>query len=68
MGLAMQNLAELDVRQLKIARPVPYRQIAGSILLFAILAFIIHAFRLYRLDRKLDREFSPRSDSADHNA
>ncbi|KAG0323280.1 hypothetical protein BGZ97_011031 [Linnemannia gamsii] len=34
----------------------------------AICAFIIHAFRLYRLDRKLDREFSPRSDSADHNA
>ncbi len=34
----------------------------------ALCAFIIHAFRLYRLDRKLDREFSPRSDSADHNA
>ncbi len=34
----------------------------------AICAFIIHAFRLYRLDRKLDREFSPRTDSADHNA
>ncbi len=34
----------------------------------AICAFIIHAFRLYRLDRKLDREFSQNPDSADHNA
>jgi polar amino acid transport system permease protein len=40
----MQDLNETDVRQLRIARPVPYRQTAASILLFVILAFIAHAF------------------------
>jgi polar amino acid transport system permease protein len=43
-GVAMQDLAGLDVRQLRIARPIPYRQIAASLLLFVVLAFIVHAF------------------------
>jgi polar amino acid transport system permease protein len=34
----------MDVKQLKIVRPVPYRQIAGTVLLFVVLAFIAHAF------------------------
>lgn len=34
----------------------------------AICAFIIHAFRLYQLDRKLDREFGRPSDSAKRHA
>jgi polar amino acid transport system permease protein len=34
----------VDVRKLRIARPIAYRQIAASILLFAVLAFLAHAF------------------------
>ena len=40
----MQDLSGVDIRKLKIARPIAYRQIFASILLFAILAFIVHAF------------------------
>jgi polar amino acid transport system permease protein len=40
----MQDLTEIDVGRLKIARPIPYRQIVASVLLFAFLAFIAHAF------------------------
>ena len=43
-GMTMQDLAGIDIRKLKIARPIAYRQILGSILLFAVLAFIVHAF------------------------
>jgi hypothetical protein len=45
-GIAMQNLAGVDVPKLKIARPIAYRQIFASILLFAVLAFIVHACRI----------------------
>ena len=40
----MQALAEDDIKRLRIARPIPYRQVAASILLFAFLAFIVRAF------------------------
>jgi polar amino acid transport system permease protein len=40
----MPDLAGVDVQKLKIARPMAYRQILASILLFAVLAFIMHAF------------------------
>ena len=40
----MQDFAEIDVRQLRIARPIPYRQVIASALLFVFLAFIVHAF------------------------
>jgi len=40
----MKNLEEVDFQKVKIARPMPYRQIIASIILFAALAFIIHAF------------------------
>src|SRR5215475_3348306 len=40
----MQDLTEIDVGRLKIARPIPYRQIVASVLLFVFLAFIAHAF------------------------
>jgi len=40
----MQDLAEIDVRRLRIARPIPYRQVIASILLLAFLVFIAHAF------------------------
>ncbi len=44
LGGAMKNLEEMDLQKLKIARSLPYRQIIASIILFAALAFIIHAF------------------------
>ena len=40
----MQNLAGVDVQKLRIARPIPYRQILSSILLFIVLALIVRAF------------------------
>jgi polar amino acid transport system permease protein len=40
----MQDLTGVDVQKLKIARPAAYRQLFASILLFVVLAFIIHAF------------------------
>ena len=33
-----------DIQKLRIARPIAYRQIFASLLLFAVLAFIVHAF------------------------
>jgi polar amino acid transport system permease protein len=40
----MQGLAGVDIQKLKIVRPIAYRQIFASVVLVAILAFIIHAF------------------------
>ena len=40
----MQDIAEIDVRRLKISRPMPYRQAIASVVLFAFLVFIAHAF------------------------
>jgi len=40
----MQDLVNVDVRKLKIARPIPYLQIAASFVLFVFVAFIVHAF------------------------
>jgi polar amino acid transport system permease protein len=42
--VAMQDFTEIDVRRLKISRPMPYRQAAASILLVGFLVFIAHAF------------------------
>ena len=43
-GVVMQDLAGVDVQRLRIARPMPVRQVAASILLFVFLVFIAHAF------------------------
>jgi len=40
----MQDIAEIDVRRLKISRPMPYRQAIASVVFFAFLVFIAHAF------------------------
>jgi len=42
--VAVQDLTGIDVRRLRIARPIPYRQVIASILLFVFLVFIAHAF------------------------
>lgn len=40
----MQGLAGIEIQKLKIARPIAYRQIFASVLLIAVLAFVVHAF------------------------
>lgn len=40
----MHDIFSGNVEKLKIAHPVAYRQIFASVILFAILAFIVHAF------------------------
>src|SRR5215475_2946538 len=45
-GMTMQDIADTDIGKLRIARPVPYRQILASLLLLAALAYIIRAFWL----------------------
>ena len=40
----MQDPTGADIEKLRIARPIAYKQIIVSILLFAILVFIAHAF------------------------
>jgi len=42
--MGMQDIAEIDVRRLKISRPMPYRQAIASVVFFAFLVFIAHAF------------------------
>jgi len=42
--MGMQDIAEIDGRRLKISRPMPYRQATASVVLFAFLVFIAHAF------------------------
>src|SRR5579862_1286774 len=44
--MTMQDIAEADIGKLRIARPVPYRQILASLLLLASLAYVVRAFWL----------------------
>ena len=41
----MENFGGVDVRQLKVARPIPYGQTVASIILFIFLAFVAHALK-----------------------